>query len=94
MTTATSDWRDRATITVEEAAEILGIGRSAAYAAAREGGGLPTIRIGHRRLLVPVAKLRALLGETENSATAGNRDAVQDLTGGGGDGHVESYMQP
>ncbi len=48
------------TITVEEAATILGIGRSAAYEAARSGE-LPVRRIG-RRLLVPVPALRAWLG--------------------------------
>jgi excisionase family DNA binding protein len=47
------------TMRVEEAAEILGIGRSAAYAAANTGE-LPVIRIGHR-CLVPVAALRRML---------------------------------
>jgi excisionase family DNA binding protein len=49
----------RATISVEEAAELLGIGRTAAYEAARRGQ-LPTCRLG-RRLLVPVPALIALL---------------------------------
>lgn len=57
----TEHWRTRATITVEEAAPILGIGRASAYKAA-QAGELPTLRIG-RRLLVPVAKLRQILGE-------------------------------
>jgi excisionase family DNA binding protein len=42
----------RATITVTEAAKLLGIGRTAAYEAARRGE-LPTRRLGHR-LVVPV----------------------------------------
>ena len=42
---------ERATYTIEEAAEILGIGRSSAYQAVRAGD-IPTIRVG-RRLLVP-----------------------------------------
>jgi excisionase family DNA binding protein len=50
----------RATISVEAAAILLGIGRSTAYAAARDGS-LPTIRLSHR-LLVPTAKLAAMLG--------------------------------
>lgn len=54
------DVADRATLRIEEAAEILNIGRFAAYAAAKSGD-LPTIRMG-RRILVPVARLRALLG--------------------------------
>ncbi|HUY08376.1 MAG TPA: helix-turn-helix domain-containing protein [Candidatus Dormibacteraeota bacterium] len=49
----------RATLTVEEAAVVLGIGRSGAYAAARIGD-IPVIRVG-RRLLVPRAALEALL---------------------------------
>ena len=42
----------RATITVTQAAELLGISRTAAYDAARRGE-LPTRRLGHR-LVVPV----------------------------------------
>jgi excisionase family DNA binding protein len=49
----------RATITVEQAASLLGVGRSAAYEAARRGE-LPTRRLG-RRLLVPVPALLAWL---------------------------------
>lgn len=48
------------TISVEEAGEILGIGRRSAYRAAARGE-LPTFRIG-RRLLVPTARLLCLLG--------------------------------
>lgn len=55
------DVADRATLRIEEAAEILGIGRFSAYAAAKSGD-IPTIKIG-RKILVPVARLRALLGE-------------------------------
>ena len=51
---------DRPTLTVEEAAQILGIGRANAYAAAAHGD-LPSIRIG-RRVLVPTAALREMLG--------------------------------
>ena len=51
----------RLTLTIQEAAERLGIGRSAAYEAARAGE-LPTIRIG-RRLVVPKAALEQMLGE-------------------------------
>lgn len=56
-----SSWRDRATLTVEEAAELLGIGRGTAYDAVR-GGTLPAKRVG-RRWLVPVGELLAYLGE-------------------------------
>ena len=48
------------TITVEEAGELLGLSRSAAYRAADKGD-LPTIRFG-RRLFVPTPRLLTLLG--------------------------------
>ena len=48
-----------ATMTVEEAGHLLGIGRGLAYEAARRGE-LPVIRLG-RRLLVPRAALLRLL---------------------------------
>ena len=49
----------RATITIEQTAKLLGLGRTAAYDAARRGE-LPTRRLG-RRLLVPVPALLAWL---------------------------------
>ena len=54
-TTAT----ERRTYTVQEAAKILGISRSTAYACARSGE-LPVIRF-RRRLVVPSAAIGALL---------------------------------
>lgn len=48
------------TITVERAAEALGISRASAYRAAATGD-IPTLRIG-RRLVVPTAALRRLVG--------------------------------
>jgi excisionase family DNA binding protein len=48
-----------------EVAALLGISRSAAYRAVARGE-IPTIRIG-RRLLVPTAKLYAMLGWTTDS---------------------------
>ncbi len=59
---------DRLTISVEEAARLLGISRSVAYESARTyeatagANGLPVLRFG-RRLLVPVALLGRLVGE-------------------------------
>ncbi len=50
----------QATCTVEQAAEILGVGRGTAYEACRLGQ-LPTLRLG-RRVLVPVPRLLAMLG--------------------------------
>jgi excisionase family DNA binding protein len=50
----------RRTCSVDEAAAVLGIGRSTAYAAAHDGS-LPVLRV-RTRLLVPTAKLLAMLG--------------------------------
>lgn len=47
------------TLTVEEAAHYLCLGRASAYEAVRRGE-IPAIRIG-RRWIVPTAALRALL---------------------------------
>lgn len=55
-----ADLHGRATCGIDEAAQLLGIGRSTAYAAARDGS-LPTLRLSHR-LLVPTAKLMVMLG--------------------------------
>jgi|NGEPerStandDraft_6_1074524.scaffolds.fasta_scaffold63398_3 excisionase family DNA binding protein len=52
--------QERPTVSVEEAGEFLGLGRSSAYEAARRGE-LPVLRFG-RTLRVPTAGLRVLLG--------------------------------
>lgn len=56
-----SDWRERGALSIPEAGERLGVGRSLAFELARRGE-LPTIRLGGRRV-VPVHALRHLLGE-------------------------------
>ncbi|MGZ0711120.1 helix-turn-helix domain-containing protein (plasmid) [Coraliomargarita sp. W4R53] len=56
------DVRNRATITVDEAAVLLSISRASAYAAARVGDQFPVRRLG-RRLLVPVPALLVWLGD-------------------------------
>jgi|GEM_PF-703696 len=61
---------DRTTISVDQAAALLGIGRSAAYEAARRGQ-LPTRRLG-RRLVIPVPAFFEWLGvpaTPDNSAS-------------------------
>lgn len=55
------DIRDRATITVAEAGEVLTLSRTSIYAAVKNGD-VPTIRIG-RRLVVPVPVLLRMLGD-------------------------------
>ena len=55
--------KDRRTITVEETAKILGIGRSAAYEGVRTGQ-IPAIRVGGR-WLVPLAALDRMLAKAQ-----------------------------
>jgi excisionase family DNA binding protein len=58
----------RLTYTVEEAAELLGISRGSAYAAAKRGD-FPTIRL-NRRVLVPRAAFEQFLGATMPAGSA------------------------
>jgi len=57
---------EKRTYSIPEVAKVLGIGRTAAYEAARTGE-IPTIRIG-KRILVPVAALERLLAGSELQA--------------------------
>ena len=54
-----SDTKERMTYTVEEAAQLLGVGRNKGYEAVKAGE-LPVIKIG-KRLLVPKAALNRIL---------------------------------
>jgi excisionase family DNA binding protein len=56
-------------LTIQEAGALLRVSRASAYEAARRGD-IPTIRIG-RRLLVPRARLMAMLGATAKGETDG-----------------------
>lgn len=57
---AISDKIERATVTIEEAAKILGIGRASAYSLA-QAGVLPTLKLGVKRLVVPRLALDRML---------------------------------
>ncbi len=61
MTTATTPGDTAATLTVEEAATLLGVGRVTVYEAIRRGE-MPAIRLG-KRILVPRAALQRMLEE-------------------------------
>jgi excisionase family DNA binding protein len=52
---------EKLTVTVEEAARLLGIGRNSAYEAVRRGE-IPAIRLG-KRFLVPKAALERMLND-------------------------------
>jgi hypothetical protein len=74
------DLEGRATITIPEAGELLGgLGRSAAYEAARRGE-IPTLSLGRKRL-VPVPALMRLLGA--DPVTNGDHEGVTAQVGGG-----------
>ena len=51
---------ERLVLTVEEAGEMLGVSRGTAYMLANTGG-IPAIRIGQRRLVVPRKALEDFL---------------------------------
>ena len=58
-----SDEVTKLTITVDEAARRLGVGRNLGYQMAKRGQ-LPTIRCGAKRLVVPLAAFERLLVES------------------------------
>ena len=64
----------RATMTITEAAEQLGIARNQAYEAAKRGE-IPTIRIGRRVLVPRVAFDRLLAGAAGDDAPVPDRAA-------------------
>lgn len=70
------------TLTVEEVAGLIGIGRSSAYAAAREGAlPFPVIKIGGR-YVIPAKPLAVALGMTIdelNQAVEGLREKPREL---------------
>lgn len=51
---------EKLTLTVDEAAEALGISRNLAYELVKQGK-IPTVRMGCRRLVVPVSALQKML---------------------------------
>jgi excisionase family DNA binding protein len=66
------------TLTVEQAARLLGIGRSTAYELVHTGD-IPSLRLG-RRIVVPLASLVAQLGvdpgDVSNPAEAARTDSL------------------
>jgi len=62
------------TISVPEAGECLGVGRNAAYEAAKRGE-IPAIRIG-RQLRVPIAAFERMLAEAGRATVANGADVV------------------
>ena len=61
---------------IEEAAAALGISRCLAYELVRQGK-IPSIRLGERRLIVPVAALNRMLGGQEQEQAKDEAEKVQ-----------------
>jgi len=66
---------DKLTLTVEECAKRLGIGRNSAYEAVARGE-IPVIRVG-KRLLVPKAQLEKLLTGENPAAKSPQKRTVE-----------------
>jgi len=66
-----------ATISLEQAGELLGVSRRTAYRAAARGQ-IPSIRIG-RRWFVPTARLLDLLGLTAEDVDLGSSESDDQL---------------
>jgi excisionase family DNA binding protein len=60
-----------ATLTVPEAARLLGVSRALGYELARSGR-LPVLRLGPRRLVVPTRALEAMLAAPAERPTSGS----------------------
>lgn len=69
----------RLTLTVEEAARLLGCGRATAYLGIKSGE-IPALRVG-RRILVPRARLLALLGELPAGNAAEGGGQIEEANG-------------
>jgi excisionase family DNA binding protein len=80
----------RLTISVPEAGQVLGIGRDAAYAAAKRGQ-IPTLRLGRSlRVSVPLLMQRLGATPTQNGAepdAQGSAAATHEVSGGPHDDH-------
>jgi len=75
-------WQERPTLTVEECAAVLRIGRSAAYQAVKAGQ-IPSIRVG-RSIRVPRHRLERLLELHEDDEPVGSGLVAKNADAGGG----------
>ena len=79
------------TLTVEQAAKVLGIGRSTAYELVHTGD-IPSLRLG-RRIVVPVAPLAARLGVQPGSVSTPVDAVLHDPSATPRDSAVASTQQ-
>lgn len=61
--------RTQATVSVAQAAEMLGVSRAHAYNVVDEGG-IPVIKVGRKRVRVPSAQLLAIIEGRDNRSAA------------------------
>ena len=57
-------WETWATMSVDECSAITGAGRGLVYRGIRNGE-IPSIKLGERRVLIPVAAIKKMLGNAE-----------------------------
>jgi excisionase family DNA binding protein len=69
---------ERLTLTMLEAAHLLGVSRGLAYDLASQGK-IPVIRVGQKRLLVPRKALEDFLAGKWQPAQAGDDDNVKSV---------------
>jgi excisionase family DNA binding protein len=69
----------RETLTVDEAAQMLGISRGSAYKAIHEGS-IPTIKIGRRALILREAFLRLLRDGDESERLPASANDQREVT--------------
>ena len=69
---------EKPTLTPDETAKVLGLGRTATYEAIRRGE-IPSLRFG-RSVKVPTAALLRLLGHDPDSDVSPNPEIVRDLS--------------
>jgi hypothetical protein len=84
-----------ATLTIPEVADLLGVSVNSAYEAAKSGelAGVPVIRIGAKRLVVPRAPLLAVLGLQDEGPTEAGPSTVSfgpDITGPTSQSHADN----
>lgn len=72
--TIDDDWRQRATLSVEDNAALLGLSRNTVYSAIQSGEN-PCVRFG-RRLLVPTALLAEMLGLASDRSPAADPHVI------------------
>lgn len=84
---------DKPVLTVEEAAQVLRVGKAAAYEAVRQGQ-IPVIRIGQRKLRVPTAKLLEMLGTTREEMASQMTAEVETSEPGNSEGDSGGGTDP